>query len=106
MSKELNKKTKRELIAEIASLGEANVSLARLYSETQTHQVAIENRTKMLQGEFSGAFEYTGLKSDGTLFDIEVNGEFIKNSSGEATGLVFVTRDFSERKLVQARIRR
>lgn len=69
------------------------------------HSLAMENLGKMFQGIFRGATEYIGRRLDGTLFDIEVNGEFIRNSQGEPTGLVFVTRDITERKTVQARLR-
>lgn len=68
------------------------------------HQRALFNIEKMFQGYFPGAEEYTGIKSDGTLFPIEVNGEFIRDQEGKPERMVFVTRDISERKNAEERI--
>ena len=56
-------------------------------------------------GNLYGSEVYTGLKKDGNTFDIEVNGEFIRGSKGEPTGLIFVTRDITERKQTEERLK-
>jgi PAS domain S-box-containing protein len=45
-----------------------------------------------------GPGEYSGLRPDGSTFDIEVNGEFIRDAERKPTGMVFVVRDITERK--------
>ena len=52
----------------------------------------------MFQNEFPGAEEYKGLKADGSLFDIEVNGEFIRDENGQVVNIIFVIRDITQRK--------
>ena len=71
---------------------------------TTDHARALENITKMMNGHYAGAEEYKGVRSDGGLFDIEVNGEFIRNDEQAATGMIFVTRDISDRKLVKEKL--
>ena len=58
-------------------------------------QVVIE---QMHAGIFAGSGEYRGLRTDGSVFDIEANGEFIRNDKGEPVSMVFIVRDISERK--------
>ncbi|NTW49011.1 MAG: PAS domain S-box protein [Chlorobiales bacterium] len=71
--------------------------------------LAVEDRERakyriglMHQGLLVGPGEYRGVHADGTLFDIEVNGEFIRDSVGQPTGMVFIIRDVTERKRVEA----
>ena len=68
------------------------------------HARASVNIAKMFEGEYSGADEYKGCRFDGSQFDIEVNGEFIRNGEGLATGMIFVTRDISDRKLAEEKL--
>jgi len=42
--------------------------------------------------------EFRALHADGSEFDIEVNGEFIRNPEGKPTQLIFIIRDISRRK--------
>jgi PAS domain S-box-containing protein len=70
------------------------------------HERATLNISKMLQGEFGGAEVYTGRRKDGSCFDIEVNGEFIRDIQGEPTGWIFVTRDISERRKTEEKLRK
>ena len=58
-------------------------------------QVVIE---QMHAGVFAGSGEYRGIRKDGSVFDIEANGEFIRNDKGEPVSMVFIVRDISERK--------
>ncbi|NTW98507.1 MAG: PAS domain S-box protein [Geobacteraceae bacterium] len=56
------------------------------------------NITLMHQGVFTGPGEYRGLHSTGSVFDIEANAEFIRDSTNQPTGMVFIVRDITERK--------
>ena len=49
--------------------------------------------------------EYHGMRTDGSIFDIEVNGEFIRNAEGRPIRLILVVRDVSERKRQEAALR-
>lgn len=42
---------------------------------------------------------------DGSIFDAEVNGEVIRDSANQSTGLVFIIRDVSERKKAEEALR-
>jgi PAS domain S-box-containing protein len=55
-----------------------------------------------LQGVKTGPTEYGGLRRDGSIFDIEVNSEFIRDAEGTATGMVVIVRDITTRKRVEA----
>lgn len=68
-------------------------------------QKAYENIGKMINGIHEGPGEYRGLRSDGTVFDIEVNGEFIYDDHGNMDKMVFVVRDISERKAAEEKLR-
>jgi PAS domain S-box-containing protein len=67
---------------------------------------ALNNMTKFYKGEFSGSKEYKGLRSDGTTFAIEVNGEFIRNEENEPVNLLFIVRDITDRKLAEDHLRK
>lgn len=58
----------------------------------------------MFKGIMTGPGEYQGLRSDGGIIYLETNGEFIKDAKGNPTNIVFVIRDISERKLMEATI--
>ncbi|HZY42720.1 MAG TPA: PAS domain S-box protein, partial [Anaerolineae bacterium] len=66
---------------------------------------AASNVALMFQGAMSGPGEYRGLRMDGSTFDIEVNGEFIRGAEGQPTGLVFVVRDITARKRAEEALR-
>ena len=50
----------------------------------------------------TGPQEYRGLRRDGSTFDIEVNRDFIRSLEGQPTGIVFIVRDISNRKRIEA----
>ncbi len=50
------------------------------------------------QGINTGPSEYRGLRHNGSIFDIEVNSEFIRNAASTPTGMVVIVRDITERK--------
>ncbi|NTV49448.1 MAG: PAS domain S-box protein [Geobacteraceae bacterium] len=63
--------------------------------------ISPEDRDRFLsyvKGLFSGVGEYRALRSDGSTFDIETNGQFIRNAEGLPTSMVYVIRDITERK--------
>jgi len=51
---------------------------------------------KLYQGISIGNAEYHGIKADGSIFEIDVNAEFIRNSEGVPTNMVFIIRDITE----------
>jgi signal transduction histidine kinase len=48
--------------------------------------------------------EYTMVRSDGSRFPVEVSSSTMTDSQGEATGMIIVVQDVSERKKLQARV--
>ncbi len=62
---------------------------------------AVQEIVKMHQGILSGPGEYKALRFDGSIFDVEVNGEFIRNTEGIPIKMVFVVRDITERKTAE-----
>ncbi|NTW48545.1 MAG: PAS domain S-box protein [Chlorobiales bacterium] len=57
------------------------------------------------QGAFSGPKEYHGVRADGSVFEIESNGELIRDALGQPTGIVIITRDITERKRAEKKLR-
>jgi PAS domain S-box-containing protein len=75
--------------------------LGHLFTEfivPEQHERAFSNISMMFLGIMSGPDEYRGLRPDGSTFDIEVNGEFVRDEQGHPTSMVFVIRDITERK--------
>jgi PAS domain S-box-containing protein len=54
------------------------------------------------KGVNTGPNEYTGIRADGSTFALESNSEFIYNSDGIPTNIVFVIRDITDRKRTEA----
>ncbi len=52
----------------------------------------------MFEGHLAGPGEYRGLRADGTTFDIDVNGEFIRDAQGKPVQMIFVIRDVTARR--------
>lgn len=65
---------------------------------------AISRISDMFTGKMWGAESYKGLKADGTTVDIEVNGQFIRNSEGEPEKIVFITRDISNKRKTEMQL--
>ncbi|MFA6363896.1 PAS domain S-box protein [Methanoregula sp.] len=63
------------------------------------------NIALMQQGVFTGPGEYRALRAGKTMLDIEANAEFVKDEKGDPTGLVFVVRDLTGRKRVEAALK-
>ncbi|MCX6155497.1 MAG: PAS domain-containing sensor histidine kinase [Candidatus Kapabacteria bacterium] len=58
------------------------------------------NIIKMFQGYELGSEEYRVTRKDGSYFHAEINRDMIRNEKGQATGIVYIIRDISERKLL------
>ncbi|MFA4932276.1 MAG: PocR ligand-binding domain-containing protein [Caldisericia bacterium] len=57
------------------------------------------------QGDMQGPIEYRGLRTDRSTFDMEVNGETIRNAEGQPTQIVSIIRDITECKRVEDKLR-
>ncbi|MCF8306797.1 MAG: PAS domain S-box protein [Ignavibacteriales bacterium] len=53
---------------------------------------------KLLKGQFSGPQEFLMLKKDGSTFFCETKAEILRDQNGKINGLIFVSRDITERK--------
>ena len=58
----------------------------------------------MLKGNPIGTTEYKAIRSDNSVFDVEVNGEFIRDAEGKTVSAVYIVRDISERKLTEEKL--
>ncbi|MCE1252439.1 MAG: diguanylate cyclase [Anaerolineae bacterium] len=59
---------------------------------------AQKNVALMFTGIFTGPNEYTAVRADGSLIEIEVNAEFIRDADGSPASIVYIIRDITERK--------
>lgn len=59
---------------------------------------AMLNLRRMAEGEVLGVEEYRGQRKDGGTFDMEINGEFIRDRDGHPEEILFVIRDTTARK--------
>ena len=71
----------------------------------EDHQNAQSAIAGMHAGVFSGPLEYRGLRKDGSVFDIEVSSDFIRSPAGEATSMIFIIRDVTERKQTEVKLK-
>jgi PAS domain S-box-containing protein len=76
------------------------------YISPEFHEKAAAGIESMLRGHLLGAEEYIGIKCDGTKFDIEVNGETIRDDTGNPVKMIFVTRDITNRKNTERQLKR
>lgn len=67
---------------------------------------AREDMVLMREHSFKGPVEYRAFRADGSVFDIETNAELIYDTVGQATGMVFVVRDISERKQASEKLQK
>ncbi len=59
----------------------------------------------MFDANALGTEEYKACKADGAEFYMEVNGEVIPDANGRPSKLLFVSRDITERRIAQQKIR-
>ena len=66
---------------------------------------AHDDIARRFQGALSGPSEYRALRADGSVFDIEVNGEFIRDADGTPKNMLLIIRDITERKQAETALR-
>jgi len=71
----------------------------------EDHEQAQSNIKVMYTGAHPRPNEYRGVRQDQSIFDIEVNSGFVRNSNGQPTKMVFIVRDITERKLAEQKIK-
>jgi PAS domain S-box-containing protein len=59
---------------------------------------ALKSITQMFNGIFTGPEVYLAKRPNGSKLFIEVNGEFLRDESGNPNGLIFIIRDVSSRQ--------
>jgi len=69
------------------------------------HDRALSSIKSMFSGVISGPGEFKGLQADGSAFFVESNAEFVRDSSGEPSQIIYVVRDITERKKVESKIK-
>jgi diguanylate cyclase (GGDEF)-like protein/PAS domain S-box-containing protein len=67
--------------------------------------IAKTNFSKMFTSEL-GPVEYTLTKKDGTFIEVEVNGSILRDKKDVPYGIIFVSRDSTERKKAQEEFRK
>lgn len=60
---------------------------------------------ELRKGEKSQIREYGVLRSDGSIFDVEMTGALIKDENEELSGIIFDFRDISERNRTEIKLR-
>lgn len=66
------------------------------FIHSNDREILAKNIALMHQGVFNHA-HYRGIKQNGELFHIEVNGEFIRDENGTPTQMIFIVRDITQR---------
>jgi len=74
------------------------------FLDPKDHDKARDAIKQMVEGIYTGATEYVGIRADGSTFEMEVNGEFIRDAEGNPTRMVFVVRNISDRKLAEKKL--
>jgi len=69
------------------------------------HAKAMENLKKTLEKGYSGTLEYTLVREDGSEFPGELSASLIKDASGNPDGFIAITRDITERKQAEEKLR-
>ena len=77
------------------------------FIDPEDHKLLIENTTKLLAGEKSIKLtEYRAIKKDNSRFYIDVNASVLHDARGKPTGILYVERDITERKLAEEEIKK
>ena len=75
------------------------------FLDEKDHENAINLMTKMYEGP-QGTVEYLAKRRDGTLFEVEVNSDFIRDSKGKPVDMLIIQRDVSQKKRVEEKLRK
>lgn len=90
----------------LSSPEEANGRNILMYINENEIPKAMERLNALrLSGEMT-VEEFIAVKQDGTTFPIEVNGNLIKNENGIPEKVVFITRDISQRKKIEQKLKK
>jgi PAS domain S-box-containing protein len=76
------------------------------YIDPEDHERAINNISLMLEGTLTGPGEYTAVKANGKKCRIEVNGMVALDADGKPYQMIFITRDVTDRKDAEAKVRK
>ena len=69
------------------------------FIDPSNHELLMKNFQKLIRGESDLKItEYLAIKEDQTRFYVDVNSTIIFDSKGDTTGILFITRDITERK--------
>jgi diguanylate cyclase (GGDEF)-like protein/PAS domain S-box-containing protein len=68
------------------------------YIVPEEHARVMTNMGMMLQGAITGPNDYRAIRADGSEFDFEVKGDFIRGANGQPCSMVFIGRDVTHRK--------
>ena len=68
------------------------------YLDPGDRERAMFNFLNLFQGIGAEPTEYRGMRTDGSTFDVEVNGAFVRDTKDNPVNVVFVVRDITERK--------
>lgn len=80
------------------------ISILNYYDKADMETV--KNNMKRLLKEKIGPVEYKCVKKDGGTIDVEVNSTVLREASSKPFGYIFVTRDITERKKYQEKLKR
>jgi len=67
----------------------------------EEREKARETFLKRLNKQYCGTGQYHGLRKNGSIFDIEVNSDFLRDAQGHPTRIIFVIRDVTERNKIE-----
>jgi len=74
------------------------------YIDPSEHEKVLESLRLRLSGKELAPLEYTGVKQDGSIFFIEINGEIIRDDEGKPEKLLYIIRDISKRKKAETEL--
>lgn len=81
-----------------------NTPVFGLIAESERKK-ASKTMSKRISGHNIGNLEYTGIKKDGELFDLEINGKVVMDSNNKPECLLYIFRDISENKMLKSSLK-
>jgi PAS domain S-box-containing protein len=75
------------------------------YVSENDKERAANNILRILGGEFVSSTEYKSRREDGSLFDVEVNTDFIRDKDNNPVSILIILRDISARKQSEEKLR-
>lgn len=76
-----------------------------IFIHPDDQQKVIDDIGLMFSGIFTGAAEYKVFKSNGEILYVESNAEFIRDADDKPKKIIIISRDISERKVAEEKIR-